>query len=281
MIGQSDRAKEAVDAGATAQPGRERWGLAIEAAFILVVVVHVAAAALVYRSQHRGDQLAEDTIAVAQRFQIDRVMWPAVLRGSVPKLLAAGITPVLNESPRVPAQELAVNNTPLLVTERGGHLDGLTTHNERSGTYNLRLIDIQSAGARPLQAGESIVKEIARPYIFSPLDESPKIRRTDPLRLPFTLSGGSYRFSIDIMDTNQLTSLTIGVKGGAVESLSARKLGVIVFQPTVASIRVDANDDPDRANVEITVGFEIRPGKETGKKGPDVRFHRWSLERVD
>lgn len=267
---------DAVELGGAEEAGR--WGRWIELAFVAAIVVNLVAFGLVNRAQHQGDSLASATVVLAKKEGINRVLWPAELRGSVPLLIQGGLVPVLTDQVPIPAQQAAVNLTPLVVTRDGSGLDEVTTAVERSGDHELRTIDVEAAEQTPIDAGQRLSREYARPYVFAPLRTSLRVTNKEPLELDFTLLPGSYRFSIDIMDNNVSSTLDLTVSGATLVEAPPKEFRNIVMAPTIAGIEVEGDG---ASPVQITVAFELKKPKGKAKpKTPDIRVHRWSLERV-
>ena len=184
--------------------------LLIDVAIVVVLCAHLGAFVMIRSAQTRYDGEAKDIARWAQSHGVDRLAWPADLRSSVPTLLDAGVTPVLVNQSETNAQQLVVNDTPVLVTRGDPHgFEEVTTDASSAGSLVATLIDLPAASSQALDVGQSVAVDYSLPYVYEPIGDSYPLKVGDPLRIPVTLAPGDHVFTTEAIDPEVLLTLTL------------------------------------------------------------------------
>jgi hypothetical protein len=254
--------------------------LLIDVAIVAVLGAHLVAFVMIHSSQARYDGEAKDIARWAQSQGVSRVAWPAELRSAVPTLLDAGVTPVLVDASEINAQQLVVNDTPVLVT-RGDPVgfDDVATDRTSAGSLVATLVDLRAASSHPLDVGQSAAVEYSLPYVYSPILDSYPLKVGDPLLIPVPLAPGDYVFTTEVFDPEILLTLTLSAtpEGGPALTHEA-ELRAVVDEPQVFRFTADGT-----VTRTYTLQIQVDPveGTDRSRKNADVaRMHRWSLERA-
>jgi hypothetical protein len=248
------------------------WLLVLDIAICAVLVLSAISVVAVRAQLHASDG---DAVAIADWARgrgLTRVAWPDDRREAVPALLAAGVTPVLVPAVSPPAQLLALNATPVLVTTDQDDLASLSRDELRSGPYIARVIDLGKAGAVPIADGESIGEQISRPYVFSPLRDSRRVLPGQPWSAPVTLAAGHYLLRVAVFDPQYkgFAALSAAIGDRPLGATTPKRLETGVIEPI--RVEFDVTDEAAVVQLELVV---------TGPPGAVGAVHEWDLHRQD
>jgi hypothetical protein len=250
--------------------GRRRLGFLIDVAVVVVLVAHAAAFVALRRHQSRDDGDARAIAAWMLERHEDRLAWPRKLRSAVPALLDAGVTPVLTDDPVAP-QQLVVNDAPIVVTRAASAARDLTLEEFRTGPLIARRVDLERAARVPLRTGETVGEQIARPYVFSPLRDSRRLRDGEPMRRSLLLAPGTYAVHVEAFRPHRGGSLRLLVTEGFLPLTKKQfPFAAIVEHPFVAEFRVPAGGS-QTVNVTFTA---------QDVAGRPAYLNRWQLVRT-
>jgi hypothetical protein len=269
--------------GASAVDDRRRYlvtrarNILIDVA-VLAVVLGFGGAFLVARhDQTRHDTAARAIAAWSERQGLTRIAWPVAQRAAVPTLLHSHITPVLFDTQHPVPQQLAVNDTAVMVTLGGSdapsnhQLDAATRAQFRSGGFLARVVNLSVLARVPLAPGESVNQEISRPYVYAPLRDSRAITSSSPLATHLTLDAGRYVVSVEAFDPSGPALMRIAVAHDS-RTISAKSFPVrnVMNAPTTMSFAV-----PSAGAGPIAIAFSSEEPSDS-----PVLVHGWSIERM-
>jgi len=249
--------------------------LALDVGICAVLLVFAVSFVAIRSNLHQYNSDAEAIAQWATSLGKTRIAWPADKREAVPKLLASDVTPVLVASPHPPAQQLFVNNTPILVTTDPDYLSSLSTDQFQSGPFTARVIDLIKAHSVPIANGEAIGEQVSRPYLYAPLRNSRPIAAGKPWATKVILEAGHYSFTVAIFDPRArgIGTLTVGI-GDKQLATKASRLQSAMFTPM--SVEFDV---PDKKPVAVDIKIAVT-GPATG--GAVNGFvHEWEVRRQD
>lgn len=247
--------------------------LALDIALCAVILVVGAGVVTTRARLHSYDAAAKEIASWAAAQGIARIAWPADRREAVPALLASGVTPVLVDSATPPAQDLAINSTPVLVSTDRGHLAVLTRAELQVGDLHAAVIDLAAAAKVPLAKGEALGEQISRPYLYAPLRDSLQVRASKPMVVPVTLAAGHYVLTMAVFDPGSKASATLAAtRRGAPLAATTMRLPSVVTTPMRIELDVA---DPVPAAVDLRL---VVTGPGSGGNG---YIHEWELRRED
>jgi hypothetical protein len=253
----------------------------IDVAVVAVVAAHVAAFAVLRHEQVRYDGQAKEIAAWMHERGQTRVAWPEELRQAVPTLLDAGVTPVLVGS-RDPPQQLAVNETGVVVTTSPNRWRAVTRGRFVAGDLVARLVDLDAAARTPLTGRQVLSQAVSRPYRYAPIRESQELTATRQFTVTVTLSPGKYMLGVEAFDPTRTFSLEL--TASMPDALLARQVRrlppvaedpanpVFVQEPT--TLRFEVEGITAR---RIEIG--LTPVGEPGTRAMAL-MHGWRLARV-
>jgi hypothetical protein len=229
--------------------------LFIEIVVVIVIVAFGAAFFVARHDQHRYDGNAKAIASWARARGVTRVAWPQDLREAVPALLHAHVTPVLVDDRHLAPQEIAVNATPVVVTRRDTPVNLASREQLSSGPFVARRVDVDAAAQVPLEAGDEIGEDIARPYVYAPLRDSRVIAAGAPYTLHVRLDAGSYVFASEVFDPQKRAAVRLSatVDGRVLAQFGRRATGT-VEGPTKLAFSIAGGGSVDVALVTATIG---------------------------
>jgi hypothetical protein len=243
----------------------------IDVGIVTVLVAHVAVFLVLRHDQTRHDGQARAIAAWMRDHDETRVAWPKTYRSAVPALLAAGVTPVLVDDAHVAPQQLALNQTGVAVTRGRSRLDPVTTDTRRFGSLTARLVNEKAAALIPLDGGDEIGQEIARPYIFAPIRNSLSVDSTHSFTTTVTLAPGKYALRVDAFSTTKHTRLVV-------------EAGTVPAERVAIAMR-PADPGPQTLGFRVKergrrVRVQFRLSAEDANAHKQVYVHGWALERI-
>ncbi len=194
----------------------------------------------------------------------------------MPALLAAGVTPVLVD-PDVAAQQLAVNRTPVIATTEGDRPPLAPTATFDAGAFTASMIDLDVAKTVPLEVGEHVGVEYARPYRYAPIGPSLPIQPGGPVRVDLRLASGSYDVRAEMLSTTEDASFVVGIQ---VEDgvLTTFDLDVGNASQKLEAIPIVIGDGADASILDVVVYVATYPTDAVPK--PIGYLHSWRLDRI-
>jgi hypothetical protein len=255
--------------------------LLIEIGVVVVLGVHLVAFAAIRNDQQRYADEARDIADWALAHDVARIAWPADLRAAVPALLDAGVTPVLVEPSEVNAQQLVLNDTPVLVgRDLPADLDEVTADRHEAGALDAALVDLDAAAPQPLDDGEAVEIEYSRPYIYAPIRDSQPLVVGEQLEFPLTLAPGSYVLRTEAYDPEtSLDMILSAIRGDGTPMFVAHELKERVFEPQELRFDVPGTEPQEvELRIEVWPRADAEPGDE---ETAGAILHGWTMERVD
>ena len=243
--------------------------LLIDIAIVVILVGHAAAFVVIRQHRTRYDGEARAIASWMHDNGEDRVAWPAELRGTVPALLAAGVTPVLVDEARVAPQQLAVNDTGVVVTRDGDQLGEVTGESFDAGDLTAHTVDLDAAAATPLAVGDIVGQNIARPYRFAPIRNSLRLIEGEPFTTALTLEPGRYQLAVEAFSPQRRRDLVVTITTKPRQRTKIR-LGRVAEAPIVVPFTVGP-DDAQRVKVRFAVA---------GDGKPQAFVHQWTVRRT-
>jgi hypothetical protein len=241
----------------------------VDLAVVAVIVVFGAAFFVARRDHARYDGDARAIAKWALDQGVNRIALPQDLRASVPVLLHNNVVPVLVDQGQLAAQQLAVNDTPVVVTRGEPPLNVTTQRRYTSGPFVARLINLGEAANVPLDAGQHVGEEISRPYRYAPLRNSRVIAQSKPFAVPVRLGPGRYVFTSEVFDPQERASVRLVVSEGTrVLGEATRRASRIVQAPTELPFSVFGSQP-----IEVVLGTEAVSADSS------VLLHAWRLTR--
>ncbi|HEX5096825.1 MAG TPA: hypothetical protein VFX21_12450 [Acidimicrobiia bacterium] len=244
--------------------------LLIDIAVVVILVSHAVAFVVIRQHRTRYDGEARAIASWMHDQGEDRVAWPAELRGSVPALLSANVTPVLVDDARVAPQQLAVNDTGVVVTRDGDRLGDVTGESFDAGDLTAHVVKLDAAAATPLASGDIVGQNIARPYRFAPIRNSLRLTEDEPFRMELTLDPGRYQLAVEAFAPQRQRDLVTTIATKPVQRTTTR-LRQVVQAPIVVPFTVGP-DDAQPVKVRLAVA---------GDGKPQAFVHQWTVRRTD
>jgi hypothetical protein len=246
--------------------------LLIEIAVVVILVAHAVAFVVIRQQRTRYDGEARAIASWMHDNGEDRVAWPDDLRGTVPALLSADVTPVLVDEENVAPQQFAVNDTGVVVT-RGDveQVADVVGESFDAGDLTAHLVNLDEAAAIPLAVGDSVGQNIARPYRYAPIRNSLRVTSDDAFAMPLTLAPGSYTLAVEAFATDRGTELVLAVGTDPAQRERVR-LARVVRRPIEMTFTVDDDDGQP-----VTVRFATQGNPERRH----AFVHQWQVERTD
>jgi hypothetical protein len=243
--------------------------LLIDIAVVVILVTHAAAFVVIRQHRTRNDGEARAIAEWMHDNGEDRVAWPEDLRGTVPALLSAGVTPVLVDDAQVASQQLAVNDTGVVVTRHGNRLADVTGETFEAGDLTAHLVDLDAAAATPLEVGDFVGQNVARPYRYAPIRNSLRLTPDEPFTTELTLDPGSYRLAVEAFSPQRGRDLvvTVATKPRQRENIRLRP---VVQAPIVVPFTVGPND-AQPVLVRLAVA---------GDGAAQAFVHQWTVQRT-
>lgn len=238
---------------------------------IVVVIVLFGAVFFVARRDHTRYDGNARAIAMWARDQgVSRIAWPEDLRASVPVLLHNKVAVVLVDEGRLAPQQLAVNQTPVVVTRGEPPLKVTTRARYTSGPFVVRLIDLGDAAKVPLEPGQQVGEEISRPYRYAPLRDSRVVAYGKPFAVAVRLGPGRYVFTSEAFDPKTRASVRL-VAAHATRALAetTSRASRIVQTPNELAFSVS-----QRQPVDVVLRTEA-----LGPADASLLVHAWHLTR--
>lgn len=246
----------------------------------MVLGAHLAAFLAIRSSQTRYTDEASDIAEWAEAEGVSRIAWPDELRAAVPTLREAGITPVLYDPPELNAQQLVLNDTPIVVTrDSSDPFADISTDEHSAGSLDAQLVDLEATSTVPLDTGQSIEMEYSRPYLYAPILDSHRLEVGEPLQVPATLAAGTYVLTTEAFDHDVRLALTLSARPHDGTPVAQQyELAPVVFEPQIFGFGVeDLDAGPFTIQMEVT---PVAGAPEGGDTPTSAFLHRWSLERT-